>query len=125
MSLRKSTVFLSYLGATTGVLILVFAQAALERRDDSPFLRERASMVERYGLTDLCIFTDARYTRNPAAADLGTPFQDHPFSMEHFPSASIIAPPALIRRSPNCGGANLPWTGGQKLRSDAKGAGSR
>jgi hypothetical protein len=125
MSPRKSTVFLSYLGVTAGALFLVFVHAALERRDDSPFVRERAAMVEKYGLTDLCIFTDARYTRNPAVADLSTPFQDHPMSMEHFPSASVIAPPALIRRSPDSGAAGLSWKRVQGPQSPTKGAGSK
>jgi hypothetical protein len=56
-------------------------------------------MVNKYGLTDLCLFTDARYTRNPAMADFATPFQDHPSSMEHFPSGSIIGPPAHVRQN--------------------------
>jgi hypothetical protein len=125
MSPRKSTLFLSYLGVFTGALILVFVHAGLERRGDSPLVRERTAMVERFGLTDLCIFTDARYTRNPAVADLSTPFQDHPMSMEHFPSASVIAPPALLRRSPDSGAAGLSWKRAQGAQSPGKGTGSR
>ena len=46
-------------------------------------------------LTDLCLFTEARYTRHLSQADLQSAFQDHPLSFEHFPSGSLTLPPAL------------------------------
>ncbi len=49
--------------------------------------------VRRFGLTDLCLFTEARYTRNPAVADFHAAFQDHPMALEHFPSGSFVPPP--------------------------------
>ena len=45
------------------------------------------------GLSDLCIATEARYTRHPAASDPVVPFMDHPGAIEHFPSGSFWAPP--------------------------------
>ncbi|MEN8134513.1 MAG: hypothetical protein ABFS18_03120 [Thermodesulfobacteriota bacterium] len=45
------------------------------------------------GLTDLCLATEARYTRHPAVSDLTTPFMDHPGAIEHFPSGSFWAAP--------------------------------
>jgi len=90
---RKSNVFLLWLAASIFVLFIVFVHAHFRRLNDAPFLKERMRMVEKYGLTDLCLFTDAQYTRNPAITDFATPFQDHPSSMEHFPSGSIIGPP--------------------------------
>jgi hypothetical protein len=59
-------------------------------------LAEKASQVERLGITDLCLFTDARYMRHPSMADLHTAFQDHPVSLEHFPSGSFALPPRHI-----------------------------
>lgn len=56
----------------------------------------RLELVRRLGLTDLCLFTEARYTRHPAMADMHTAFQDHPASLEHFPSGSFIGPPPHI-----------------------------
>jgi hypothetical protein len=98
---RKSNVFLLWLVVNISVLLLVFIHAHLRERNDAPFLKERMRIVEKYGLTDLCLFTDAQYTRNPAMTDVATPFQDHPTSMEHFPSGSIIPPsPHLMRRTP-------------------------
>ena len=45
------------------------------------------------GLTDLCIATEARYTRHPAVSDPLAPFMDHPGGLEHFPSGSFWAYP--------------------------------
>lgn len=71
----------------------MFIHAAKERKSALSALKEKAEMVKRLGLTDLCIFTDARYTRHPAMADLHTPFQSYPLSLEHFPSGSLMPPP--------------------------------
>jgi hypothetical protein len=60
-------------------------------------LSRRREWVGRLGLSDLCLFTDARYTRNPVMADLHTPFQDYPFSFEHFPSGSILSVPPHLK----------------------------
>jgi hypothetical protein len=72
------------------------------RWDESPTaaVRERAAIVKRLGLTDLCLFTEARYTRHPSQADRFTPFQDHPLALEHFPSGSLIGVPAILREAP-------------------------
>jgi hypothetical protein len=51
--------------------------------------------VSGLGLTDLCVATEARYTRHPAVTDLVVPFMDHPGAMEHFPTGSFWAPPAF------------------------------
>lgn len=82
-----------YLLMNIAFFVLMFAHAAYSRREMRPALAEKAAMVREYGLTDLCLFTDARYTRHPSMADLNTPFQDYPLSFEHFPSGSLIPPP--------------------------------
>ncbi|MEI7818281.1 MAG: hypothetical protein WCI45_13940 [Desulfuromonadales bacterium] len=43
-------------------------------------------------MTDLCLATEARYTRHPAMADRHAPFQEHPMALEHFPTGSLILP---------------------------------
>jgi hypothetical protein len=68
-----------------------FAKSALAND-----VEKMEELTERLALTDLCIFTEARYTRNPSLADLHSAFQDHPVSMEHFPSGSFVAPPAHL-----------------------------
>jgi hypothetical protein len=48
--------------------------------------------VEVFGLSDLCIATDARYIRHLAVSDRLAPFMDHPGSIEHFPTGSFWIP---------------------------------
>ncbi len=55
------------------------------------------ALVRQLQLTDLCLFTEARYTRHPSQADLHSAFQDHPLALEHFPSGSLLLPPANLR----------------------------
>ena len=57
---------------------------------------EVQALAGRLGLTDLALFTEARYTRNPTQADLHAAFQDHPGALEHFPSGSLIGPSPFI-----------------------------
>ena len=45
--------------------------------------------VAGLGLTDLCVATEARYTRHPAVSDPMAPFMDHPGALEHFPTGSF------------------------------------
>ena len=48
--------------------------------------------VSAFGLSDLAVTTEARYTRHPAVSDGVVPFMDHPGGLEHFPSGSFSAP---------------------------------
>lgn len=70
-----------------------FVDAARGVAAAGPALAERAALVERLGLTDLALFTEARYTRHPSQADRHAAFQDHPFAFEHFPSGALMVPP--------------------------------
>ncbi len=63
-----------------------------ERRMEEE-LRVRRTLTEALGLTDLALTTEARYTRHPTMADLTSPFQDHPASLDHFPSGSTFTRP--------------------------------
>jgi len=85
------------LGAGICFFALIFVHAHLMKKNTLPALRERVEMVRTLQLTDLCLFTDARYTRHPSMADMHTPFQDHPMSFEHFPSGSLVTPPPHLR----------------------------
>lgn len=90
---RKSDTFLWYVAANIIILTLLFAHAFVEQRRALPILDQRIRMVHDLQLTDLSLFTDARYTRHPSMADLNTAFQDHPLSLEHFPSGTLVMPP--------------------------------
>ena len=91
--MRRSSRFFAVLAAEAALLALLFTCAAAERRASGPVLAERAALVQELGLTDLCLFTEARYTRHPSQADRHAAFQDSPLSLEHFPSGSLLAPP--------------------------------
>lgn len=67
---------------------------AVQRRERSELPANQA-LVRTLGLTDLSLWTEARYTRNPSQSDHFTPFQDFPAALEHFPAGSILAPPEL------------------------------
>ena len=56
-------------------------------------------VVAGLGLTDLCVATEARYTRHPAVSDPMAPFMDHPGALEHFPTGSFwaVSPNKSIR----------------------------
>jgi len=94
---RKSDIFFCFI--ITGVLLicLMFMDAAVSQRHDRDGVRERRAIVGVLALTDLCLSTEARYTRHPSMADSNTPFQDHPLSLDHFPSGAIITPPPHLQ----------------------------
>jgi len=94
---RKSDFFFVYLAVGVLLISFMFLDAALSRRLDRESLQERREIVRVLMLTDLCLFTEARYTRHPSMTDLNTPFQDHPMSLEHFPSGAIMAPPLHLK----------------------------
>jgi hypothetical protein len=78
-------------------LAVAFTHGEVGERLSGPGLQEDVGRGERLELTDLALFTDARYARHPSMADLHTPFQDGPLSMEHFPSGSLVLPPPHLR----------------------------
>jgi hypothetical protein len=94
---RKSDAFILLSLAGLAALAVAFVHAEVRQRLSRPAWQEKAALVERLELTDLTLFTDARYARHPSMADLHTPFQDGPLSMEHFPSGSLILPPPHLR----------------------------
>ena len=91
--MRKADLFLSGVAVGLLLLALTFADAAARNRGSSGDLERRAGLVARLGLTDLALFTEARYTRHPSQADLHSAFQDHPMALDHFPSGSIVPAP--------------------------------
>jgi hypothetical protein len=85
--------FFTLLGLQAVLLAAAFTHAAYARSWSAPDIAEKTAMVRDLELTDLCLFTEARYTRHPSQADMHAPFQDHPLSLEHFPSGSLLGPP--------------------------------
>lgn len=77
---------------------LCFVDAARLRAAAGADEAERTRLVAQLRLTDLALFTEARYTRHPSQADLHSAFQDHPLALEHFPTGSLIPPPAGLQK---------------------------
>ncbi|EKD35660.1 MAG: hypothetical protein ACD_75C01826G0006 [uncultured bacterium] len=93
MGLRRSTI---YLGTTSGLALTlagIFLHSSSELRDARPLFARKSALVRQLELTDLCLFTEASYTRNLSMTDPSTPFQDAPMSLEHFPSGGLVGPP--------------------------------
>lgn len=95
--LRKSTLFLLTMMMEVAVLGLLLVHASLSEEAQRANLQEKAGVVTKLKLTDLCLFPEARYARHPSQADWHAAFQDHPLSLEHFPSGSFTAPPTHPR----------------------------
>jgi len=89
--MRKSDWALISLACLAMLFMLTFVDAGIRQRltAEAP----GRGLVSELGLTDLCLFTEARYTRHLSQADWHTPFQDHPAALEHFPSGSLAPPP--------------------------------
>jgi hypothetical protein len=96
--LRKSSLALTLAGVGVLLVAMMFVHAHLQRRADVPLIEAVAGVVAELELTDLALFTEARYTRHLSQSDLHSPFQDHPVALEHFPTGSIAGPPAALRR---------------------------
>ena len=93
--MRKSTLCLTLLGVQSTLFLAMLLHA--KRQEPRAVQQRQASavLVRSLGLTDLCLFTEARYTRHPAMADRHAAFQDHPMGLDHFPSGSLVTPPTF------------------------------
>lgn len=96
--MRHSTIFLAFSAVCLAVMAGLLMHASSARTEAAAWLELNAEMVRQYRLTDLSLFTEARYTRHPSVADLNTAFQDSPFSFEHFPSGSLVPVPSAVRK---------------------------
>ena len=96
--MRPSTAALLVIGALAAAAAGIFVVAAQSTATHAPRLEATRDLVERLGLTDLALFTEARYTRHPTQADLHSALQDHPGGFDHFPSGSLLPPPASLTR---------------------------
>ncbi len=93
---RPSHLVLALLCCGGALFVVSLADAARLRQLRADAGRDMQALVRRLQLTDLCLFTEARYTRHPSQADLHSAFQEHPLALEHFPSGSLLLPPANL-----------------------------
>ncbi len=100
--MRKSTLYIIFIFFCVGVLgFLMVVHPLFGSAHYARVIQEKQQLVGKLQLTDLCLFTEARYTRHLSQADLHSAFQDHPMSFEHFPSGSLTLPPVLLKRGDN------------------------
>ena len=90
--MRNSSLFFLGISCEAILLGLLLLHASFSENARQSVLEQKAALVKNLRLTDLCLFTEARYTRHLSQADLNTAFQDHPLSLEHFPSGSFTLP---------------------------------
>ena len=95
--MRKSTIFLLVTVLNLVLLLLLAVHARMGEQAAVASCTVSAGLVKEFQLTDLCLFTEARYTRHPSMADFHAPFQDHPGALDHFPSGSLVSPPCFSR----------------------------
>ena len=72
--------------------ILLFAGYRAAHRM-APMRQENQRLVRVLKLTDLAIWTEARYTRHLSQADVFAAFQDSPGALEHFPAGALAPLP--------------------------------
>jgi hypothetical protein len=88
----KYRAFIGFIILEIIILLLFYVSGQVTIRSRQGEVQEKRDTVKRLMLTDFALWTEARYTRNPSQADLFSPFQDFPSSIDHFPAGSIIAP---------------------------------
>jgi hypothetical protein len=96
---RKSDGFGLFIGIGMLLLAAILLQAHFVAQADLPGLLQKAAVVKNLGLTDLCVSTEARYTRHLSQADWHAAFQSHPLALDHFPSGSVLGPPKTLKKS--------------------------
>jgi len=94
MMMKKYIVFIVMTAAELCVLLILILQSqVLLKERVANEIPQKQELVKELELTDLAIWTEARYTRHPSQADFFSPFQDCPSSLEHFPAGSVVAAP--------------------------------
>lgn len=94
MTRRYSTFAGVVFVVATAAFLATFADAAQLKKSRAAARIASAELAAHLGLTDLALFTEARYTRHPTQADLHSAFQDHPLAFDHFPTGSLLPPQA-------------------------------
>jgi len=98
--MRRSLQFLLFTAASLTVFSLLPLHARHAQLLSAGEVHPQGAQLRSLHVTDLCLATEARYTRHPAMADRHAPFQEHPLSLEHFPSGALILPPLPTRGNP-------------------------
>ena len=99
----KYIIFLGILSFETLLLTILMVSASISSTSRVPDLKANQQLVKNLMLTDLSLWTEARYSRHPSQADFFAPFQDFPAAIERFPAGSLTAPAASYKLSQTAG----------------------
>ncbi|MBI5188795.1 MAG: hypothetical protein HZA07_07020 [Nitrospirae bacterium] len=91
--MRRSSIFFLLTALKILIIIALFVHSRIELSNRMTLWKDLEGIVSTLKLTDMALFTDARYARHPTQADLFSAFQDYPGSIEHFPTGTIVPPP--------------------------------
>ncbi|WP_373500393.1 hypothetical protein [Desulfococcus sp.] len=95
--MRRSTIFLIHTAVLgTGLVLMIAIHPRLNLPSREMIVKNNAMLVQKLDITDLCLFTEVRYTRHLSQADLFSAFQESPLALEHYPSGSMTRPPAWM-----------------------------
>ena len=90
--LNRPLAYLLFLTVTAALLLALLQHGRqLARYAQTDNIPAKQQLVRKLGLTDLSLWSEARYTRHPSQADIFTPFQDYPAAFDHFPAGSLLA----------------------------------
>lgn len=92
---RRLATFLAILTLELAAVCVLAGYASRRADQREAFAQANREIVRSLSLTSLSLWSEARYCRHPAEADLFAPFGDHPASIEHYPSGSWVPPRAL------------------------------
>lgn len=80
------------LGVEALVLVSLTLSGGFSATSPAPVRLDNRDLAQLLVLTDLAIWTEARYTRHPSQADFFSAFQDSPAALEHFPAGALSLP---------------------------------
>lgn len=81
-------------------LVILLAAGHFAAGRMAPVRRDNRQLVQFLELTDLSIWTGARYTRHLSQADVFSAFQDSMGALEHFPAGTLASPLQVPARLP-------------------------
>jgi len=90
--MRPSMQFVTLLLCYICLALLISPEMRAKRIDTLATLLTLKEIAGNYGLSDLSLSTEARYTRHPAASDRVVVVMDHLGAVDHFPSTLFWAP---------------------------------
>lgn len=88
----RAALYLSVTALLAFLLALMMIVDGAKKAARDHARQARAQLVAQLQLTDLALWTEARYARHPSQADWFSPFQDGPATLDRFPVGMWTAP---------------------------------